>query len=253
MRRIAFYLLMVVMVVAGLSSRSWAQAPVSQALQAMRRVAATYQQARFLSFDVLYRYAAEDKRNEYLDSLKGQYKVHGSRYWSVLDNRESVYDTRLLLLLFQEDSLIYLARPASATGQEAALNPLAMPDTFLLNQKNMDCSYTVSPQEELIGMHFTGNGPCREVTWHVDRKSGYLTKMVSIMRADQLYDPSVRSLVTDAASAYVIVETLYTNYRQGTFDESVFDLGRYIKKEGKGYVTVAPYERYKVFVGTPGL
>jgi hypothetical protein len=30
-------------------------------------------------------------------------------------------------------------------------------------------------------------------------------------------------------------------------------MAKYFKKAGKDYVTVAPYDHYKVFLGTPGL
>ncbi|NII26635.1 hypothetical protein HB364_16215 [Pseudoflavitalea sp. X16] len=228
----------------------------SKAAAAMRRLAEKYQQARLLSFDVLYRYAAEGKPGEYLDSLRGQCKVHGNRYWSALDNTESVYDGQLLVMLFKEDSIIYLAKPAAASmpgAQGGAANPVAMIDTFLLHNKGSQCFYTATPGEELITLSLPGTGPYKQITWQVNRKTGYLDKMTSLVRSDQLYDPSVRAQVTDAASSYVVVETLYSNFRQGAYEESIFAPGRYAKKEGDTWVTVVPYEKYKVFLGSTGL
>ncbi len=237
--------------------RGWGQTPADdagKAMQAIRSMAAKYQQAQYLSFDILYRYAAESKPGEYLDSLKGQYKLHGNRYWNILDNRESVYDTRLLLMRFEEDSIIYLAKPGEGAAQSGTGNiGLAMLDTMLFNNKEAQYAWKETNAEQVITLSLAGPVACRQMTWHIDRTTGFLTKMVSIVRSEQLYDPSVRSQIADAATSYVIVETLYSNYRQGTFNDNVFDLGKYIKKEGQDYVTVAPYERYKVFLGTPGL
>jgi hypothetical protein len=76
--------------------------------------------------------------------------------------------------------------------------------------------------------------------------------MVNIVESRELYDPSVRSLVA-GNSSYAIVETDLTNYREGAFEDSELDPGRYFKKVGKEYVSVAPYESYKIFLGTPDL
>jgi hypothetical protein len=258
MKSITVNILITVMSLAAISSlpfRSWGQADdAGKALQAIRSLAAKYQQAQYLSFDIVYRYAAENKPGVYLDSLRGQYKLHGNRYWSILDNRESIYDTRLLLMRFEEDSIIYLAKPGTGAKQAGAGNVgLAMLDTVLFNTKDAQYAWAETNTEQLVTVSFIGPVACRRMTWHIDRATGLLTKMVSLVRSEQLYDPSVRSQITEAATSYVIVETLYSNYRQGAFTDKVFDLGKYIKKEGQDYVTVAPYERYKVFIGTPGL
>jgi hypothetical protein len=67
-----------------------------------------------------------------------------------------------------------------------------------------------------------------------------------------LYEASVRSLV-EASNAYAVVECLYTNYRQENSGKDLFDAARYFKKEGNEWVTVAPYDNYKIFIGTPNL
>lgn len=218
-----------------------------KALQALHRMVSAYRQAHHLHFDILYRYAAESNPGEYLDSLVGQYKIHGNRYWSQLSNSETVSDGRLMLTVFTEDSLIYLAAAPST------LNVMTMLDTLLPKQMNAQYHYAVSGTEELVTLSFAGGSAYKEVTWHIDRKTGYLNKMVSVVSADQLYDPAVRSLVTGTANAYVVVETLYNNYRENAFDEQVFDTGRYVRKEGQEYVPVGAYENYQVFVGSPGL
>lgn len=226
----------------------------AKAIHSLHKLAENYKHTQFLAYDVLYRYAAEAKPGEYLDSLRGQFKIQGNRYWSVLDNRVSVFDAQLLLMVFNEDSLIYLAKPRTDTpGSQSPANPVAMLDSFLLQAGNSAYTYTTTAGEELVSMSFAPKALYKKVTWHIDRKTGYLNKMVSVMQSGQLYDPSVRSLVEDAATSWVIVETLFTNYRQQPFDQTVFDLRKYIKKEGQEYVTVAPYEKYKVFLGSSGL
>lgn len=247
MKKILFLTLIVLSV---LPFRGQAQATgTSKGLQALHKLAARYQQPQFLSFDVLFRYATETQPTNYLDSLSGQYKLHGNQFWSMLDGQLSVCDTKLQLMVFEEDSLLMLTRPGSSPG----VSPVSMLDSFLLNQKEATCQYTATATEEIIEVSFPATGMYRKISWYIDTRTGYLNKMVSVMTADQLYDPSVRSLVSGGNNAWVIVETLYSHYRQAAFDEVVFDLGRYIKKEGESYTPVAPYEKYKVFLGSSGL
>lgn len=221
-----------------------------KAFLALHKLATTYQQAKLLSFDVLYTYAAEGKPAAHLDSLKGQCKLDGNRYWSVIDNTVSVCDNNILLTLFGEDSLMYLVR---SSGMQGAANPAAMLDTLLLKNKDVQYRYSETATEQTVGFSMKGAGAWKKMTFYIDRKTGYISRMASLVRSDQMYDASVRSLVADAAAVYVVVEALYSNYRQGNFDEKVFDMARYFRKAGNAYVTQPPYEKYKVFIGSAGL
>lgn len=230
-----------------------AQETTSQqkAWQAMHKLTQTYQQARLLSFDISYSYAAEDKPAQPLDSLRGQCKVNGTRYWSRLDETESVYDDTLLLMLFKEDNLMYLAKPTAT--QKASVNPIALLDSFFLKNTNTQYVFTENATEQAITITMPPGSLTKKATYYINKRTGYLSRMSSLVRADQLYDPSVQNLVSDAASVYVVVETVYTNYRQGAFDVQVFDMSRYFKKEGDAYIAVTPYNDYKVFLGSNGL
>lgn len=217
---------------------------------AMQRFKITFLTNDYLSFDVQYRYANEASPQQYLDSLSGQFKIHGSKYWSVLDGQETVFDSLLMLAVFPEDRMLFLSRPATGAVQG---NPLDLLDSFLIRYTATSYEYRTTPAEEVVTVHLPAGSRCKKITWYIDRTTGYLNRTESLMRSDQLYDPSVQALVTDAASVYVVVETLYRNYRKGGFDDTVFDLGRYFRKEGNNYIALAPYEGYTVFKGSTGL
>jgi hypothetical protein len=219
-----------------------------RALGALRQLQLVYQQAKLLSFDVRYTYAKEEAPVEILDSLDGQYRLHGSRYWGLLGNTESVYDDQLLLLLFKEDSLLYLARPKGAGA-----GPVAMVDSLLLQQPGSRFGYAETASELLVSLVLPETSPYKKMTWHIDRRTGYLNRTSSLVRSDQLYEAAVRSSIPEAAAEYVVVETVYSHYRNGGFPESIFDLDRYLKKEGTEYVAQGAYAGYKVFLGSTGL
>lgn len=221
-----------------------------KAWQALRSLSQVYQQPKMLSFDILYTYSKEDKPGQPLDSLYGQYKLDGTKYWSMMDQTEAAFDNTLLVMLFKEDNIMYLARP---TAIQATANPVSMLDSFMAKNPNAGFAYNESREEKVIELTMANGGPYKKVTYHISKKTGYLNRMTSLVRSDQLYDASVRNLVAGAATVYAVVETFYTNYKQGTFDETVFNLGRYFKKEGEEYITVAPYSSYKVFLGSTGM
>ena len=239
------------------AAASVAQAPTparseteQRAIHALRRLTTAYQQPAYLGFDVLYRYAEEARPQKYLDSLRGQYKVHGGQFWSMLDSQETVSNSQLVLTVYREDQLLILSK-ATAGGPPAS--PLAMLDSFLVSNSANSYSYNNTPTEEVVSVQLPAGSPCKKMTWYIDRKTGYLRRMESLMRSDQLYEPAAQPLVTDAASVYVVVETLYQNYQTGQFGDEVFDLGKYYRKEGNEYIAQAPFEGYKVFLSSTGL
>src|SRR5262245_61132740 len=93
---------------------SWINFALSQsagntsALEELRKLGAVYRSASYLSFDVTYKYAPEATPTLYLDSLKGNFKINGDRYWSSLDNTESVSTADYMIMLFKEDLIMYI-------------------------------------------------------------------------------------------------------------------------------------------------
>jgi len=220
-----------------------------QVLREMQKLSGTYRNAPYLSFDMAYFCYDEQAPDKYIDSLQGSCKINGGKYWYSLDNTESIATGELTVVLFKEDHIMYLTRPGKAMS---AGNPLAMLDSFLLNNKNLTCSVSRQQGQTVLTLEFEAGSPYRKMHYYIDDKTGYITKMLSIVRADQLYDTEVRSKVENNGS-YAVIEVHFDHYRKQSFDDHLFDLSRYFKKDGKDYVTVAPYDSYKIFFGSPNL
>ena len=73
-----------------------------------------------------------------------------------------------------------------------------------------------------------------------------------LVKANQLYDPSVKDLV-NPENTYAIIEIFYTNYKKEPFNNVVFDTDRYVKRNGKDYLPADPYNSFKIFMGSSGL
>ena len=227
-----------------------AQSPDKKhALEILRSLSERYKSYKSLHFTITYRYASENKPGVYLDSLKGDFKMSGNRYMYRMDSTEFIGNGDLTVILYKQDRVMFLSKAAPAMQ---AGNPMALMDSLLLKNDSVNCQLTETKEEQKIKISFRPGLPAREIEYTIDRKSSFVTRVVNVVQSKQLYDPSVRSLV-EGNNSYAIVETDFTNYREGDFEESELDPGRYFKKEGKDYVALAPYNSYKIFLGTPDL
>jgi hypothetical protein len=219
-----------------------------QVMAAMRALSNRYKNFKRLSFTIAYKYAAEDKPGLYLDSLKGSITVSGNRYDYSIDSTEFIGGIDLSVILFKQDKIMYLVRPSAA---QRNVNPLAMLDSLLTRNDSVDCRLTETGTEQTITMTFKPGKATKRVEYTIDRNSGLLTKMINVVPAKELYNATAKPLVK-GNSSYAIVETEFRDYREDS-GEDVPDPGRYCKKQGDRYVTLAPYESYKIFLGTPDL
>ena len=221
----------------------------SAAIRAIARLGAHYKEIPLLSFDILYRYSDEKKPGIYMDSLRGSFKMDGQRYWYLLDSTEMVYTEKSVVILYRQDKLMYLSAPSA---QSAAANPLVVLDSFLSKKEGIQYELSNAGGETTVTLRFGSGYTYKRVEYHIEDKTGLLRRMVSVVKSEQLYDPSVRTAIAPGES-YAVVETLFSNYREKGFDAGVFDTGRYFKKEGGNYTSIAPYDDYKIFLGKTGL
>jgi hypothetical protein len=254
MKRVIVIVVTMMLAGSGLQAQD---AETQQALAVLKTMSVNYQQASHLAFDVVYRYAAENAPSVYLDSVEGHFKMNGTRYWYMLDSTESINTSDYVIMLFKQDKMMYLAKPSSGSAVSgnivtAAANPVSNLENYFTNNKNISCRVLDAGLQQIVTIEFIVPEVYKSVEYHINKKTGYLVKMVSRVRAEQLYDASVRAQI-EGGVTWAIVETVYSNHRRNDFDDSVFDSARYFKKEGSEYVTVGPYGEYKVFLGSAGL
>lgn len=215
----------------------------------MRALIGRYTGQPSLRFSVTYRYAAEDRPDLYLDSLKGSFELSGDRYRYELAGTEYIGTKDLSLILFKEDKLIFLARPAATPVMN---NPLSLMDSLLWKNDSIGCRVEETADQQKVIFSFPPGKSIKRMQYWVDKRSGMMTRMINTIDSRQLYDPSVQSLVK-GVNSYVNVEVELTDYRRNAFAGEELEAGHYFKKEGNQYVAVAPYETYKIFLSTPDL
>ena len=223
-----------------------AQTGKENAIQAMKDMAFKYRSVAYLSFDVHYYCFEEGASPKYVDSLNGQVKLHHDKYWYSLDSTESVMtDSGFVVTLFKEDKLMYLAR-SSRTSMAA--NPVMLLDSMLMSNKDISFNISTIGNDQVISLDLAPGASFKKIRYYINRNSGLLTKVQMLVRASELYDPAVKERM-NGEDKYVSIEALYTNYKTGLFNETVFCIGNYIKQVGKEYAPAAPYDSYKIFAG----
>lgn len=220
-----------------------------KALAALKKLSDKYKSSPYLSFDMTYRYADNDRPGKYLDSLKGSFMLNEEEYIYDLDNTEMINTKNYSITLFKEDKIMYLKK---TSGEVPAANPVLMLDSFFQHNRNMECAISDADGDEKITLMFQPGLSYRKMEYYINRKTGYIEKAICVVDAKQMYDPAVQNNVHPVATESII-EVFFGHYQTGQFGKDAFDTSKYFKKEGDEYVAVAPYNAYKIFLGTPNL
>lgn len=233
-----------------LSVNAVAQTAENQKVLAeLRRVSERYRTTPYLGFDIRYRYASEEAPDTYLDSLKGSFKLHGDRYWYSLDQTEAIVTGDIMMLLFREDQVMYLSRPSAAW---VGSSPVTVLDSLLTHAEGYKATLKTSGKSSLIHLEFPANSACKSITYEIDARTHLISRMQCVVPATELYDPSVRPVV-EGDGVYAVIDIGFANYKENGFDPAQFDTAKYFQKQGAEYVPVAPYQSYKLFLGSPNL
>lgn len=215
-------------------------------LNELNNLSEKYRTSAYLSFDILYKYSREDKPEEWLDSLGGRFKMNGSSYWYNIDSTEAMADKDYTVLLFKTDQLMYLV---PSKGRLSSANPLALLDSFLLKSA-ASADITETGNRKVILLHFAGGSKCKKIEFDIDKRTGLLTRMVNTIKGSELYDPSVSKLV-EGDNVYAIVETIFSNYAEKSFNGKILESSNYFKREDGRLMPVSPYESYQIVLSTP--
>ena len=215
----------------------------------LREMNTRYRKTPNLSFDLLYRYADVQKPLEYLDSLSGKMKMNGTDTWCRIDNTEFISNATHSIALFAEDNLMYLSK---ANVSSMTLNPVQAIDSLLSATMGVTGSITLTTTQKIVTLLFPPESIYRNVHLFINIKTGLLDKMDSQVQASQLYDPSVRDKV-ESKDAFVVVETVFSNYQQGKFDPRCLNSDYYVTRRGNEWVTTTSYSNYKIFIGSTEL
>jgi hypothetical protein len=248
----AFILLGVLILAAGLAKA----APVSDSLgtvtQFMKKVQLAYKNASYLSCNLLYRYANSNHLTKYIDTLAGDMAIDKNRMRLVIDDVVTLNTDHYTVQVLKEDKLIYLSTPRSAIGAD----PIQMLDTILTHMNGVQSDVERNKGTVTLNISFPPGQLYKKVSMTINESTGFFEKVAyelfteSLLSEDQIsqtgkpapYQPEGR------------VEVLFSNYRQGKFNDSLFNEAIYFTRVGKGnYEPTEQYKDYQIFLASPSL
>lgn len=211
-------------------------------IKKMEELARKYKGADHLSFDVKYRYAAEQQPTKYLDSMQGSFRLNGTNYWYQLDNTEFVANDSMMLTVFKEDKVIFI----NGTSITQSAMPTAVLDSVLLMNQYNAINITQNKQEELIQVDFAPGFMYKNVQYVIDAKTGFLKKVIATIHSVEMYDPAVKEMFENK-NEFGILEMVFSNYRTKSFDKTAFSSEKYLRKSGTEVRAGAAYSDYRIY------
>lgn len=219
-------------------------------LQFFDAVAQSYRQASKLGFTAKYIYTDELQPKKIIDSLKGEYIINGQNYWFRIAQTETMKNDSLVIMLFDEDKMIYVRKAVQQTG----FDPVEQMKNFLSGKDKVTSKIVRGKKYNELQIGFPQGMDYKSVNLTVDKSTGYLLKSVYFIRTALLTDNTDDNSADNATSFsdYARVEITYSDYHTDT-SNSLFDENRFIKRSGKTITASEQYKNYKIFLGSSNL
>lgn len=235
------------------SDKSAPVADTSNAVkQFMQRVQQAYRSASNLSFRVLYRYANKNQPENYIDTMWGEVAMNKNRMRFVIEDIEAVTNDKYTIQVVKDQKLIYLSTPRPAQMAD----PVATLDTVLAHFDGVRTEVTRNKSIATLHIHFPPGHTYKNITMTVNEATGYFQKVVYELYTEGLVEKDQLMLPGNSGpyQAEGRIEIVFSDYRQGQFNESLFREDRYFTRLGQGkYEPSEKYKDYQIFLASPGL
>jgi hypothetical protein len=228
-----------------------AQNNKDSAMEIFKTLSSKYANEKYLSFDINYSYRSESDMSVIIDSLSGKIRVNEKKYHVKLGNTEMICDNNYNVILFKEDTLMYLTKPSSS----GVSNPVLLLDSMFQKIPNITTSLAETKDEQLVTINFPKGMDYRQAQFFINKRTGYLKKIKYVVKSTQLLSAASKSQTSNSSlqNEWGVVESDFYNYSKGQFNDSEFDSNKYFKKDGTEYKPTDAYRQYKIFIGSPGL
>lgn len=205
------------------------------------RIAGAYQEVSYLSFqtqmiiaDSAYK-CCDGTSTPQADTLFGQYKLHDTRYWSMLDSVEYVQGYMYNLALYHADKLISVAKPSfenrvmmlsilDSTFQQAHVNAMSITQVDSVTR-----SFTIT---------FNAQSRYSGYDLRYDKNTYMLKSIVYYLKNGYERDNGT------TATAKITVN--FMNYDTSEISNDYFLEDKYIYKDASGFKTKPSYNGYQI-------
>lgn len=209
-----------------------------------------YQAANYLSFTAKYRYAEEGTPTFYEDSATAVYKIHGYKYWGVMDSVEFMQNDSFQIAAYLPEQTLALGLP---TYQYDRSLPLSYWDSLFSKTDAFTYSIGIDQGYKKITVNYLDveTSPVKQFEMWYDS----VTLMVHHIRFKIDNGASDEELKQNGSLSgnIVISDIEFSNYQTGQFTAAIFNSANYFIKSGSDYVPISPYNGFEVFLISKGL
>jgi hypothetical protein len=185
--------------------------------------------------------------------MSGEVAMDKNRSRFVIDEVETVNNGTYSIRVMKEEKLIYLS---AASASSVVMDPVHIMDSVLAHLQGVRMQIERGKGESTLRISFPPNQQYKRISMTVNESTGYFQKVVyelyteGLVAQDQMAQPGN----TGQYQAEGRVEVLFSNYRRGQFNDSLFDEGQYFTRLGKGnYQPSETYKDYQIFLASTTL
>lgn len=243
-------LVIALLVVLYAPARAQQPGDTAQLFTSLKRLESALQSSP-VSFSIRYTYVSEKQPDVVLDSLSGSFELSGTSGRFMIDNMVTVCNSRYNIIVFPDDKLIYVSKPAPL----AQADLVAQLRALITSSGISKCLVTATKDAGVISVYFKEGGPCREMNIYTDPRTGYMRNVVYVLKTSMLTGQLKTDETTlDTYGEYAIVRMDFSDYKKlAAGDTARFDESNYFYREGEAFKPAPAYKEYQIFKGSPNL
>lgn len=239
-------------IIQGLGRPAAAQVDSTAIRGFLAKIQQAYSKGHFLDFNIRYYYANADQPQLYLDSLAGRIQMDQENCSMTLAGIETIMTGGYAIQINPVDKSIYVA----AARRTASANPLGMLDSILAHIEGVRAAVTKSAHEQSLTLDFPPDQAYTQITIHIDDKTGFIQRISYALNTARLVGGGMINRPGNPSpyGPRGNMDILFSDYRKGDFDESLFREDNYFNRIAPGHFEpVARYKDYHIYLASSNL
>lgn len=221
-------------------SKAQAQSvPNGLELMEIIKVNEAYRTAADLSFDINITYADSATPTSITERVIGSYKIHGGKYWGLIDNVEFLQGNQFNMAIYHNDSVIVI------TDRQEYTSVLQLPlmDSLFREANIADMSVSdVNDTARSLRILFKGHSPFHSyemkynnVTYRITQVKYYLTET---------------EMDATRANTVVCVSMNFSNYSEKLVSDDEFKESKFVYRFNDGIKLQPAYAGFRLMINT---
>jgi hypothetical protein len=219
----------------------------------LAKIQQAYSKGHFLDFNMRYYYANADRPDVYLDSLTGRIQMNSGNCLLSLNGIETIITDKYAIQVINANKVIYLAAARKAAS---ASNPVGMVDSILAHIRGAQTMVAKTGHTESLTLDFPPDQAYSRITIRIDAKTGLIQRISYALNTARLV---AKELIDKPGNpspykARGNMEIVFSDYRQGNFDDNLFREENFVTRVAPGHFEpAARYKDYHIYLASTNL